>query len=247
MACSPIKSPWSGAEDDNRLLSQTQGVEFVEYLAERVVDKAHHAKIRGHNAVEVFYRVAAHPQHLVEYAVALGGAVVVKFVVAPGGKVDVFGRKQGRVLGWAQPGFVWIGKGYPQGKGLVPMLFDKARGLSGDQAGGVVFQWQFGGAVAEAGVLVGELAMLGGDLAATFCRPEPVHAPRLLATTAVGKGVPHVEECQVLLPLEAVVFADQARGVARRFPELPGVCGTGWHRGLVASASVRVGKLRGPE
>ena len=89
--------------------------------------------------------------------------------------------------------------------------------------------------------------MFSGDLAATFCRTEPVHAMHILAATAVGKGVPHVEECQILLPLETVVFADQARGVAFRFPELPGVFGTGWHPGLIASAPVRVGKLRGPE
>ena len=142
-----------------------------------------------------------------------------------------------------------VGKGNPQGKGLVLVLFDEARRLPGDQAGGVVFQRQFGSAVAKAGVLVGELAMLGGDFAATFFRPEPVHAPRLwpLVAPAVSKGVPHVKERQILLPLEAVVFADQAGGVASLFPELPGVRGTGGHQGLVAPASVRVGKLRGPK
>ena len=91
--------------------------------------------------------------------------------------------------------------------------------------------------------------MLGGDLAVTFFWPEPVHASRLwpLVAPAVGKGIPHVEERQILFPLEAVVFADQARGVASLLPELPGVRGTGGHQGLVASASVRMGKLRGPK
>ena len=142
-----------------------------------------------------------------------------------------------------------VGKGNPQGKGLVLVLFDEARRLPGDQAGGVVFQRQVGGAVAEAGVLVGELAMRSGDFAATFFRPEPVHAPRLwpLVAPAVGKGIPHVEERQIFLSLEAVVFADQARGVASFLPELPGVRGTGGHQGLVAPAAVRVGKLRGPK
>ena len=52
--------------------------------------------------------------------------------------------------------------------------------------------------------------MLGGDLAATFFRPKPVHAPRLwpFVAPAVSKGIPHVEERQILFPLEAVVFAD---------------------------------------
>ena len=119
-------------KDHNGLLPQPQFFELVEYLAERVVDKAHHAKVRGHDAVEVFGRIAAHTQHLVEYAVALGGALVVKFVVAPSGQVNGRGRKQGRVLGWAQPRLVRVGKGNPQGKGLVLVLFDKARRLPGD-------------------------------------------------------------------------------------------------------------------
>ena len=87
-------------KDHNRLLPQPQFVELVEDLAERVVDKAHHAKVRGHDAVEVFGRVAAHSQHLVERPVALGGALVVEFVVAPGGQVNGRGWEQGCVLGW---------------------------------------------------------------------------------------------------------------------------------------------------
>ena len=96
---------------------------------------------------------------------------------------------------------------------------------------------------------MGELAMLGRDLATPFCRPEPVHAPRLrpLVAPAVGKGIPHVEECQIFLPLKAVIFADEARGVASRLPELPSVLGPGRHQGLIAPASMRVGKLRGPK
>ena len=113
----------------------------------------------------------------------------------------------------------------------------------------MVFQRQLGGAVAKAGVLVGELAMLSSDLAATFFRPEPVHTPRLwpLVAPAVSKGVPHVKERQIFLPLKAMVFTDQARGVASFLPELPSVRGSSRHQGLVASASVRVGKLRGPK
>ena len=82
--------------------------------------------------------------------------------------------------------------------------------------------------------------MLGGDFAAAFFRPEPVHASRLwpFVAPAVGKGIPHVEERQIFLSLEAVVFADQARGVASFLPELPSVRGTGGHQGLVAPASV---------
>ena len=96
---------------------------------------------------------------------------------------------------------------------------------------------------------MGELAMLGRDLATPFYRPEPVHALGLrpLVAPAVGKGIPHVEECQIFLPLEAMIFADEARGVARRLPELPSVLGPGRHQGLVAPAAVRVGKLRGPK
>ena len=65
--------------------------------------------------------------------------------------------------------------------------------------------------------------------------------------TTTGDIVVDVKERQILLLIEAMIFADQPGTTSRVFPQLEGVRSLLRHQCLIALRTVRMGKLRGPK
>jgi hypothetical protein len=65
---------------------------------------------------------------------------VVELPLVPGREFNLIGWEQGGIALGHFIGRVWVRKGGPQDKWLVPVFLQKSNGLAGDQTGGIICQ-----------------------------------------------------------------------------------------------------------